>query len=396
MKKTNRRQALRLGAALGTGMAARGDEGRTLGQPLSGYGERSAFVKSARTMRQTRTPEAGSSATPLADTLGILTPSSLHYERHHAGVPAIDPAAHTLTIHGLVERPLVLTMADIRRLPSVSRIHFLECGGNSGSEWAAKNGPDVQRSYGLASCSEWTGVPLRLVLEEVGLKPEARWLIAEGADACRMQRSVPLVEALDDALLAYGQNGEPLRPEQGFPLRLLTPGWEGNVQVKWLRRLHVTAEPYMTRDETSKYSDLMPGGKARIFSLTQEAKSVVTFPSGGQRLAGAGLYEVTGLAWTGRGRITRVEISFDGGAHWQDARLDEPRFRMAFTRFRLPWRWDGKPVTIASRATDESGYVQPTREQLIAARGTNSGYHFNGMKWWRVSADGSVSNVDAA
>ncbi|MEX2262969.1 MAG: sulfite dehydrogenase [Bryobacteraceae bacterium] len=394
MKKANRRQALKFGAALGGGFLARAEEARTLGKPLSGYGERSQFVKSARATRQTRTPEAGSSSTPLAETYGIITPSALHYERHHGGVPAIDPALHRLTIHGLVERPLVLTMDDIRRLPSVSRIHFLECGGNSGSEWGAKTGPDVQRSYGLASCSEWTGVPLRLVLDEVGLKGNASWLIAEGADACRMQRSMPIVRALDDALLAYGQNGEPLRPEQGFPLRLLTPGWEGNAQVKWLWRLHVTDQPYMTRDETSKYSDLMPDGKARIFTLPQEAKSVVTFPSGGQTLPGPGLYELTGLAWTGRGRIERVEVTFDGGRSWQDAQLDEPRFRLAFTRFRLPWRWDGKPATIASRATDETGYVQPTREELIAARGTNSGYHFNGIKLWKISAEGMVTNAD--
>jgi sulfane dehydrogenase subunit SoxC len=394
MKKGSRREALKLGAVLGSGFVAQAEDARTPGKPLSGYGERSQFVKSTRATRQTRTPEAGSSSTPLTETYGIITPSALHYERHHSGVPAIDPARHRLTIHGLVERPLVLTMDDIRRLPSVSRIHFLECGGNSGSEWGAKTGPDVQRSHGLASCSEWTGVPLRLVLDEAGLKPNASWLIAEGADACRMQRSVPIVKALDDAMLAYGQNGEPLRPEQGFPLRLLTPGWEGNVQVKWLQRLHVTDEPYMTRDETSKYSDLMPDGKARIFTLRQEAKSVVTFPSGGQNLSGAGFYELTGLAWSGGGRIERVEITFDGGQTWRDARLDEPRFRLAFTRFRLPWRWDGKPAAIASRATDETGYVQPTRDELIAVRGTNSGYHFNGIKLWKISSDGSVSSAD--
>ena len=394
MQKTNRRQALRLGAALGGGLVARG-EPRSLGKPLSGYGERSPFVKSARSTRQSKTPEAGSSATPLADMYGIITPSSLHYERHHSGVPNIDPARHRLVIHGLVERPLILTMDDIRRLPSVSRIHFLECGGNSGGEWGGKTAPDVQRSYGLASCSEWTGVPLRLILDEAGLKPNASWIIAEGADACRMQRSVPIVKDLDRAMLAYGQNGEPLRPEQGFPLRLLTPGWEGNVQVKWLQRLHVTDQPYMTRDETSKYSDLMPDGKARIFTLTQEAKSVVTFPSGGQKLPGAGSYELTGLAWTGRGRVEKVEVTFDGGHSWREARLDEPRLPIAFTRFRLPWRWDGKPATIASRATDETGYAQPTREELIAVRGMNSGYHFNGIKLWRIAADGSVTNADA-
>jgi sulfane dehydrogenase subunit SoxC len=395
MKKTNRRQVLRLGAALGGGLVARAEEPAKLGKPLSGYGERSPFVKSTRFTRQTKTPEAGSSSTPLADTYGILTPSSLHYERHHAGVPNIDPARHRLTIYGLVERPLVLAMDEIRRLPSVSRIHFLECGGNSGAEWAEKTAPDVQRSYGLASCSEWTGVPLSLLLAEVGVKAGASWIIAEGADACRMQRSVPMLKALDDALLAYGQNGEPLRPEQGFPLRLLVPGWEGNTQVKWLQRLHVTHQPHMTRDETSKYSDLMPDGKARIFTLVLEAKSVVTFPSGGQRLPGPGLYELTGLAWSGRGRIERVEVTLDGGRNWQDAKLQEPRLPMAFTRFRLPWRWDGREAVIASRSTDESGYMQPAREELIAVRGRNSGYHFNGIKKWKVAVDGSVANVEA-
>jgi len=395
MRKTNRRQVLQFGAALGGGLAARGEETGKLGKPLSGYGERSPFVKSVRATRQSKTPEAGSSSTPLADMYGIITPSSLHYERHHSGVPALDPARHRLTIHGLVERPLMLTMDEIRRLPSVSRIHFLECGGNSGGEWGAKTAPDVQRAYGLASCSEWTGVPLSLLLREVGVKPDASWMIAEGADACHMQRSVPLGNDLDEALLAYGQNGEPLRPEQGFPLRLLTPGWEGNVQVKWLQRLHVTNQPYMARDETSKYSDLMPDGKARIFTLVAEAKSVVTFPSGGQTLAGPGLFELTGLAWSGRGRIERVEVTLDGGHTWQDAQLQEPRFRKAFTRFRLPWQWDGKPAVIASRCTDETGYVQPTREELIAVRGTNSGYHFNGIKVWKVDAGGSVTNADA-
>jgi len=386
---------LQLGIGFGSGLLARGQDARALGKPLSGYGERSPFVRSARSTRVSKTPEAGSSGSPLADQYGIMTPSSLHYERHHAGVPHIDPAQHTLLIHGLVARPLVLTMADLKRLPSVSRIHFLECGGNSGSEWQPKTGDTVQRSFGLASCSEWTGVPLRHVLDMVGLKPEAKWMIAEGADACRMQRSVPLARELDDAMLAYGQNGEALRPEQGFPLRLLTPGWEGNIQVKWLRRLHVTAEPYYVRDETSKYSDLMPDGKARVFTLMQEAKSVITFPSGGQRLQGAGRYEITGLAWTGRGKITRVEVTFDGGRTWRDAPLDAPVLHKAFTRFRLPWTWDGKPASIASRATDESGYVQPAREELIAVRGTNSGFHFNGIKMWNIAPDGSVTHVEA-
>jgi sulfane dehydrogenase subunit SoxC len=297
-------------------------------------------------------------------------------------------------IHGMVDRPLSLTVAEIRRLPSVSRVLVVECGGNSGSEWAAKTAPDVQRSHGLASCCEWTGVPLSLLLSEVGVRPGAGWVIAEGADACRMERSIPIAKAMDNILVAYGQNGEAIRPAQGYPLRLIIPGWEGNSNVKWLQRLRVTDQPYMARDETSKYTDLMPDGKARIFTFQMEAKSVVTFPSGGQKLSGPGLYELTGLAWSGRGVVERVEITTDGGRSWVAAKLQEPRLPIAFTRFRLPWRWDGKEATIASRATDESGYVQPSREDLIAVRGTNSGYHYNGLKFWKVQADGAVTNVE--
>jgi sulfane dehydrogenase subunit SoxC len=319
----------------------------------------------------------------------------LHYERHHAGIPAIDPARHRLVIHGMVDRPLSFTMAEIRRLPSVSRTLVLECGGNSGSEWQSKTAPDVQRSHGLVSCSEWTGVPLSLLLAEAGLQPGAKWVIAEGADACRMERSIPIAKAMDNILLAYGQNGEAIRPAQGYPLRLIVPGWEGNTNVKWLQRLRVTDQPYMARDETSKYTDLMPDGKARIFTFQMEAKSVITFPSGGQALPGPGLYELTGLAWSGRGKIERVEITTDGGRTWVEAHLQAPLLPIAFTRFRLPWRFDGRETVIASRATDESGYVQPSRDALIEARGTNSGYHYNGVKLWKVQADGTVTNVEA-
>ncbi len=396
---STRRGVLKLGATLGGGFlapaarAADAGSGR-LGRPLGPYGERSPFEKSVRWTRQSKTPEAGSSFTPLQDSHGILTPSALHYERHHGGIPDVDPSRHRLVLDGLVERPLILTMEEIRRLPSVSRIYFVECGGNSGSEWGAKTAPDAQRGYGLASCSEWTGVPLALLLEEVGVRPGASWVIAEGADACRMQRSIPLAKAQENLLLAYGQNGEALRPEQGYPLRLIVPGWEGATHVKWLQRILITDQPYMSRDETSKYTDLMPDGKARIFTFVLEAKSVVTFPSGGQRLAGPGLYEVTGLAWSGRGRIERVEVTTDGGRSWQQAQLQDPRLPIAFTRFRFPWRWEGGEAGIASRSTDETGYVQPTREALLQARGPNSGYHFNGIKMWKVLADGSVSNAD--
>jgi sulfane dehydrogenase subunit SoxC len=390
-----RRRMLQLGAALGGGLLARKDaSARELGRPLGPYGQRSPFEKGVRWTRESKTPEAGSSFTPLAESHGILTPSSLHYERHHAGIPNIDPARHRLVIQGMVERPLLLTVDDIKRLPSISRILLMECGGNSGSEWAKTTGPTVQRSHGLASCSEWTGVSMRLLLEEVGVRPGASWIIAEGADAGRMQRSIPLAKAMDDMILAYGQNGEALRPEQGYPLRLLVPGWEGATHVKWLQRIVLADQPYQSRDETSKYTDLMPDGKARQFTFPMEAKSVITYPSGGQTVPGPGLYELTGLAWSGRGRVERVDVTTDGGKNWQEARLQEPRMRLAFVRFRLAWQWDGRETTIASRCTDETGYVQPSRESLIAVRGTNSGFHYNGIKLWKVAANGSVTNVE--
>ncbi len=398
--RPNRRQLLQMGAAVGGSLLA-GQEAlaidtdpRKLGEPLGPYGERSPFEKAVRWRRDSKTPETGSSFSPLHDSVGIVTPSSLHYERHHSGIPAIDPAAHRLIIHGMVDRPLSLSMAEIRRLPSVSRILVLECGGNSAGEWAATTGADVQRSYGLVSGSEWTGVPLSLLLEEAGVQPRASWVIAEGADACRMMRSIPLAKAMENSLLGYGQNGEALRPAQGYPLRLINPGWEGNTNVKWLHSVRLTDQPYMARDETSKYSDLMPDGKARIFTYAMEAKSVITFPSGGQTLPAPGSYELTGLAWSGRGRIERVEITTDGGRTWVNAALQEPRLPIALTRFRLPWRFDGQDARIASRAIDETGYVQPTRDALIAARGTNSIYHYNGIKFWHVRSDGTVTNVE--
>ena len=399
--RPSRRQLLKIGAAVGGSLLAGQNataletDPRKLGQPLGPYGERSPFEKAVRWRRETKTPETGSSFTPLHDSVGILTPSSLHYERHHSGIPTIDPAGHRLVVHGLVDRPLSLSIAEIRRLPSVTRILVLECGGNSASEWGATTGADVQRSYGLVSGSEWTGVPLSLLLAEAGVQPRASWVIAEGADACRMMRSIPLAKALENSLLAFGQNGEAIRPAQGYPLRLINPGWEGNTNVKWLHSLKLTDQPYMARDETSKYSDLMPDGKARIFTYAMEAKSVITFPSGGQTLPARGLYELTGLAWSGRGRIERVEVTVDGGRTWAKAELQEPRLPIALTRFRLAWRFDGQDALIASRAVDETGYVQPTRAALIAVRGTNSNYHYNGIKVWNVRADGRVTNVEA-
>jgi sulfane dehydrogenase subunit SoxC len=393
--RPSRRQLLKLGAAVGGGLVAGQKalaleaEPRKLGTPLGPYTERAPFEKATRFVRESKTPETGSSFTPLQESVGILTPSALHYERHHSGVPTIDPSKHRLVIHGMVERPLSLSMAELRRLPSVARILALECGGNSAGEWGGAGGADVQRSFGLLSGSEWTGVSLALLLAEVGVRPGASWVIAEGADPCRMMRSVPLAKALEDSMLAYGQNGEAMRPAQGYPLRLINPGWEG------LHSLRLTDQPYMARDETSKYSDLMPDGKTRIFTYTMEAKSIITFPSGGQTLPGRGLYELTGLAWSGRGRIERVEVTTDGGNTWTPATLQEPRLPMALTRFRLPWRFEGQEARIASRAIDQTGYVQPTRAALVAVRGLNSIYHYNGIKVWQVRADGTVTNVDA-
>jgi sulfane dehydrogenase subunit SoxC len=297
-----------------------------------------------------------------------------------------------LLVHGLVERPLTFTMNDLMRFPSVSRLHFLECSGNS--FWTGTTAKStVQETHGLLSCCEWTGVPLSMVLAEAGAKENAKWILAEGADAAGLTRSVPIEKALDDALLVYAQNGERLRPEQGYPLRLLLPGFEGNMNVKWLRRLKLGDQPFETREETSKYTDLMPNGTARQFTFVMEAKSVITFPSGGLQLRDHGFYEISGLAWSGRGRITRVDVSTDGGANWEQARLQEPVLTKCLTRFRLPWRWDGSPSRLQSRAIDETGYVQPYRPDLVTVRGLNSYYHYNAIQEWRVAADGTITNA---
>jgi sulfane dehydrogenase subunit SoxC len=378
-----------LGASL---MLPKTSAARELGEGRTGYSDRSKYETSGRYFTGS-TPATGSGRTPLEKQHGIITPSSLHFERHHSGIPDIDPAKHELFVHGLVDKPLVFTMGDLHRLPSVSRIHFLECAGNSGREHEGRPAETVQKSHGLLSCSEWTGVPLRVLLDHVGVKPKASWIVAEGSDASRLNRSIPMAKALDDVLVAYGQNGEALRPSQGYPLRLFVPGWEGNVSIKWLGSLQVTSEPYMTRDEAAFYTDLLPNGKARRFTFVMEAKSVITRPSGGQRLDGPGFYEISGLAWSGRGRITRVEVSTNEGHTWQDAELDGPVLTKAATRFRLPWTWQGEETTLQSRCTDETGYVQPTRDALIAVRGKNASDHYNGIKQWFVHKDGAVSHA---
>jgi len=400
-RQLTRRDLLRLSSGVGVVLAApsvlRAD-GRGLGDGRRGYGERSPFETASRSFNpSSKTPGTGSSRTPLHALHGIITPSSLHFERHHSGVPAIDPAKHQLVVHGLVERPLVYDLPALLRLPSVSRIHFIECAGNGGREHEGRPGENPQQSHGLVSCSEWTGVRLSTLLAESGLRRGAAWVIAEGADAARHARSIPIAKALDDVIVAYGQNGEALRPEQGYPLRLVVPGWEGNVNVKWLHRLHVADGPAMTRDEAASYTDLMPDGKARQFSFMMEAKSVITRPAGGQKLDRHGFYDVTGLAWSGRGRIRRVEVSTDGGSSWHEATLDEPLLSKALTRFHFGWWWKGEAATLQSRCTDDTGYLQPTREQLIAVRGMRPGpdgfNHFNGIKAWRVHPDGTVTHA---
>lgn len=332
------------------------------------------------------------SKTPLQDLDGIITPNGLFIERHHGGIPDIDPAAHRLMIHGLVDKPMVFSMEDIRRFPAESRIHFIECSGNPFYTTIAA--PTAGECVGLLSCAEWTGVTLKTLFNEVGLKPSAKWVIAEGADASALTRSIPLEKCLEDVMLVYSQNGERLRPAQGYPLRVLVPGFEGNMSVKWVRRLHVTDEPIHSREETSKYTDLMPDGTAREFTYFMEAKSIITRPSGTQKIA-KGFNEITGVAWTGRGKVAKVEVSTDGGSTWQVAQLQEPVLNKALTRFRFPWVWDGKATIIMSRATDETGYVQPTFEQLKAVRGLNHVYHNNAMQPWRIAENGEVTNAHA-
>jgi sulfane dehydrogenase subunit SoxC len=340
-------------------------------------------------------PGSGSIQSPLQDLRGMITPSGLTFERSHAGVPEIDPTQHRLIVHGLVKRPLILTMDDIVRFPSVSRIHFLECSGNSSREWRKPFGNTVQITHGLISCCEWTGVLLSTVLQETGLLKGASWVLAEGADACALSRSVPIEKCFEDAMLVYGQNGEMLRPQQGYPLRLFLPGFEGNMNVKWLRRLKVGNAPFMTREETSKYTDSMPDGSARQFTFIMEAKSVITHPSPGFQLKDKGFYEISGLAWSGMGQIRRVDVSVDGGRNWREAQLQQPILNRAAVRFRLPWMWDGGEAILQSRAMDSSGYVQPTRSQLVAQRGYASQYHYNAIQSWKVGSSGELTNVHA-
>jgi len=372
---------------------------RAPGAHMSAYGQPSSYEQHVQRVVGGTPGVVGSgvSLTPIERLHGTITPSSLHFERHHSGVPAIDPERHRFVIHGLVERPLSFTMDALMRYPTVTRIQFLECSGNSGGGFGAE--PQQAPAgviHGLMSCSEWTGVPVSTLLEEAGLRRDAAWVLAEGADAAAMSRSIPLEKMLDDAIIALYQNGERLRPENGYPMRLFLPGFEGNMSVKWLRRLKVNAAPTMTRDETSHYTDVLPDGRALILTFPMGVKSVITSPSTGLNLAGQGLYEISGLAWSGAGRIARVEVSADGGSTWADAMLSEPVLSKSFTRFRMAWRWSGAPAVLMSRAIDETGAVQPTRDAIVARFGERRNYHYNGIQAWQVAATtGEVSNVYA-
>ena len=333
----------------------------------------------------------GAANTPLQALSGTITPSDLHFQRHHAGIAVIDPARWELLVHGLVDRPTVFTLADLKRLPATTRTCFVECAGNGRSAYRTpKRELTPQDTDGMSSNSEWTGVLASVLLREVGVRAGAAWVIAEGGDASVLNRSVPLEKMRGDALVAYAQNGEPLRMANGYPVRLVLPGFEGNMQIKWLRRLEVSAAPTMARNETSKYTDPLPNGTARQFSFVMDAKSVITSPAHPERLAGAGWHQVTGLAWSGRGRITHVDVSADGGRTWTAATLQDPVLPTAYTRFTHMWRWDGRPARLMSRATDETGAVQPTLAEFRRVRGPGTDYHFNHLRGWDVDADGRV------
>jgi sulfane dehydrogenase subunit SoxC len=345
----------------------------------------------------TASTESSVNFTPLHELDGIITPNGLCFERHHGGIADIDPAKYRLMINGLVDKPMVFTLDDLKRFPRENRVYFLECAANSGMEWRGAQLNGCQFTHGMVHNVMYTGVPLKLILEEAGLKTNAKWLMPEGADASGMNRSVPIAKGLDDCLVAFAMNGEALRPEQGYPVRLVVPGWEGNMWVKWLRRIEVGDEPWHTREETSKYTDLLENGVARRFTWEMDAKSVITNPSPQAPLKhDKGPTVITGVAWSGRGTIKRVDVSLDGGRNWRTARIDGPSLSKSLHRFYFDFDWDGKPLLLQSRAIDSTGYVQPTKDALRKVRGTNSIYHNNGIQTWHVRENGTVENVEVS
>ena len=370
-----------------------------LGQPVAArpYGVPSKFEENLQRRESpglTRVGAASVSFAPLQGFFGIITPSGLHFERHHQGWWDIDPAQHRFMINGLVANPKVYTMDDLMRMPSISRMHFLECGANTGMEWGNVAVPTVQYTHGMLSCCEFTGVPLKWLLDDCGIDmKKAKFILAEGADGSSMTRTINLSNALDDAMVVYGMNGEMLRPENGYPLRLVVPGVQGVSWVKYLRRIEVGDMPYATKDETLHYVDLMPDGQHRQYSSIQEVKSVITSPSGGQVLLDKGFFNVTGIAWSGRGKIRKVDVSVDGGKNWKPARLETPILDKCLTRFNTDWTWDGGDAILMARATDSTGQVQASIGEMRKVRGSKSIYHNNAIQSWLVSANGEVSNV---
>ncbi|WP_207426064.1 sulfite dehydrogenase [Pedobacter sp. SYSU D00535] len=357
------------------------DPTKVQGPPPFDLGTRSPFERPLKKTSDT------SSRTPLQDLYGTITPADLHYERHHGGVPTIDPEKYELLIHGMVEKPMIFTLADLKRFPAFSRICFLECSGNFRT---GKEEMMPQEIAGLTSQSEWTGVMLSTLFREVGIKSKASWFLAEGSDAAVMTRSIPLQKGLQDGMIVYAQNGEAIRPQQGYPARLFLPGWEGNTSVKWIRRIEVSDQPYMTREETSKYTEGIKGGKIRQFSFDMDARSIITYPAYPVILQ-QGWVEIRGIAWTGRGKIVKVEVSTDAGKTWNSAKLQGPVMDKAHTYFRYLWNWRGDETEILSRAIDETGYIQPTMKQLMEARGRDmGGYHLNPITAWRIKRDGTV------
>ncbi len=375
------------------------DSSRYLGDGVQAhpYGTPSKFE--AHVVRRdvewlTASRESSVNFTPIHELDGIITPNGLCFERHHSGIAEVDPAQYRLMINGLVDKPLVFTMDDLKRFPRENKVYLLECAANSGMEWRGAQLNGCQFTHGMIHTVMYTGVPLKYVLQEAGLKTNAKWIMAEGGDAAGLNRSLPMEKALDDCMLAFKMNGESLRPENGYPVRLVVPGWEGNMWIKWIRRIEVGDEPWATREETSKYTDLLSDGRARRFTWIMDAKSIVTNPSPQAPLKFKGPNIITGLAWSGRGSIKRVDVTVDGGKNWQAARIDGPVFPKAATRFYVDFDWQGEEMMIQSRAMDDTGYVQPTKEELRQVRGENSIYHNNGIQTWLVRGDGSTENVE--
>jgi sulfane dehydrogenase subunit SoxC len=372
---------------------------RTLGDGVAAhpYGKPSRFE--AHVVRRdvewlTASRESSVNFTPLAHLDGIITPNGLCFERHHGGTADINPLDHRLIVHGLVDKPLIFTMEDLQRFPRVNRVYFLECAANSGMEWRGAQLNGCQFTHGMVHNVMYTGVMLRDVLNEAGLKPTAKWLQVEGADSAGMNRSLPVEKAMSDCILAWKMNGEALRTEQGYPLRLVVPGWEGNIWIKWIRRIEAGDQSWLAREETSKYTDLMADGRSRRYTFIMDAKSVVTGPAPEAPLKHKGRNVIAGLAWSGRGKVTRVDVTIDGGRNWREARIDGLVLDKSLTRFYVDFDWQGEELLIQSRAHDETGYVQPTKDELRKVRGVNSIYHNNGIQTWLVRSNGETENVE--